>query len=155
MNTFTLENIKVDKNVDYLYDLFTQTVVDKPFITNPRYTAYVQEGEEMRIDRVCERLYGSEKYVEELMLINNILNPFSISVGDPILYVSLKNITNFDQLETPEKSSDKVANPQSNKNTRVDPNRDKGVIPTIKPVDLQPVILDKVNQTITVNGKIS
>jgi len=151
MQSFTFDVIQRDKNQNNLCDLFSKSVVDIPIY---KYEDIVQDGEECRLDLVCFRLYGTTKYVEELMTINNILNPFSICSGDVIYYVSEDSIEVLDQIDKPEVNSDKVANPK-NKNTRTDPSRQTGVAPTIRPLDFEQLIVDKKNKTIKLNTKLS
>lgn len=151
MRSFTFDVIQRDKNQDNLCDIFSKSVVDRNLY---RYENIVQVGEEGRIDLVCSRLYGTTKYVEELMVINNILNPFSINVGDTIYYVALKELEAMNMTEKPEVNSEKVANPKT-KNTRTDPSRQTGVPPTIRPLDFEQLIVDKKNKTIKLNTKLS
>jgi len=151
MQNFTLDNIKRDKNQDNLCDIFSKSVVDVP---SYKYEDVVQDYEESRLDLVSFRLYGTTKYVEELMVINNILNPFSISIGDTIYYIAEELVVGMNQIDKPEINSEKVANPK-NKKTRTDPSRQTGVPPTIRPIDFEQMIVDKKNKTIKLNTKLS
>ena len=107
MKSYSLENIKRDKNQDSLYDIFSKTVVDQKI---NRLQNTVIDGEDGRLDKVSLRLYGSTNYVEELMIINNIINPFSIKVGDVIFYVETKNVEYLRQIEKSKEVSEKVFN---------------------------------------------
>ena len=151
MYSFTLENLTKNyyKN-DNLYDIFKNTIVDKNISVN---TTFVQEGEEMRLDLISKRIYGTTAYVEHLMVINNIVNPWSIQAQDEIFFVDIDNIRLLEQLEKDdEETSNKVT--KLNKNTRIDPNRNKGVIPTIKPLTLKQIENDKNNEKIKINTKL-
>lgn len=149
MYSYTFEKVIKKKEDNGLFDIFRQTVIDMKLA---KFTTIVQTGEEMRLDKVSNRLYGSTNFVEELMVINNICNPWSIKEGDPIMYVHPNEIPVLKQLEKEDVVSNKSINPK--KSTRVDENRSKGVAPTIKPKNLKQVIVDKNNQTIKVNGKL-
>lgn len=151
MLSYTLDNLKVNPDQDFLYDIFKNTVVDKKI---PRRTTVVQEGEEMRLDLVSKRLYGTTEYVEELMILNNILNPWSIKKQDSIVFLDYQSISLLQDLEIDEEiTSEKSAKP--NKNTRVDANRNKGVIPTIKPINLKQLEVDKTSEKIKINNKLT
>ena len=41
----------------------------------------------MRMDKICDRLYGNTNLEEEIMKLNNILNQWTINVGDEIKYL--------------------------------------------------------------------
>ena len=151
MVSFTFEVITRDKQQNYLYDIFAKSVVDKNV---GRVEDYVRENEESRLDLVSLRIYGTTKYVEELMVINNILNPFSIKNGDAIFYVNSNELGFFNEKDKEVSSSDKVANPKK-KDTRTDPSRQKGVPPTIRPVDFEQMLVDKKNKTIKLNTRLS
>lgn len=149
MYSYTFEKVIRKNEDDGLFDIFRQTVID---MNLAKFTTVVQSGEEMRLDKISNRLYGTINFVEELMIINNICNPWSIKEGDVILYVHPQQIDALKQLEKEDTVTNKLINPK--KSTRVDENRSKGVAPTIKPKNLKQVIVDKNNQTIKVNGKL-
>jgi len=151
MDSFTLKNLKRDKKQDNLFNIFKQTMVDAKIIL---YTTYVNIDEEMRLDKVSSRLYGTPKYIEELMQINNILNIWNVKQGDIIQY---GEILDFQLLKSLEKEVDdiyeKIA--KQNKNTRIDKDRNKNVPPTIKPKNLENLTIDKKTKRIKIQGRIS
>ena len=145
MESYTLNNINRDDKQQKLYNIFQKTVVDNK--DKPILETTVFSGEEMRIDKISDRIYGTTKFEEELMVLNNILNSYSINVGDTIKYFLPGYETTMQEVE---KSSDQdivksLANP--NKNTRKDPNRNDNLIPTIKPANLTSVDVNKNNKT--------
>ena len=88
------------------------------------------------------------------MILNNIVNPWTVQFNDEILFLVSDNIDLLQQLEKDyEITSEKSAKP--NKNTRIDSNRNKGVIPTIKPLNLKQLEVDKDNEKIKINTKLS
>lgn len=152
MKSYTFEIIdERSKNEEGLYDIFLDTVIDKDLI---KYQTIVKEKEEARMDLLCKRIYGTSMYIEELMLMNNIINPFSIVVGQLIEFVGQDDISYYRDPEETNEKSENIANPK-NKNTRKDPNREKGVPPTIKPIGFKQILVDKKNKSIRINNKLS
>jgi len=154
MKNFTFTVINRDSTQDNLYDIFKQTVIVTPDVQNNRKLNYVSDGEEARIDKICSRLFDSQSYVEEFMALNNIVNPWSLQVGDEIYYLD-GNLETMRQTEKDDSQTENATNPKKKKGVRVDPNRQKGVPPTIKPSDFQQILVDKKNQTIKLNTKLS
>jgi len=152
MKSFTLKNLKRDKKQDNLYNIFKQTYINKNNV--PLYETYVNELEEMRLDRISYRLYGSPSYIEELMELNNIMNIWNIKQGDVIYFSPIGSFDNLKELE--KEIDDDIENiSKPNKETRIDKNRSKNVPPTIKPKSLKTLTLDKKNKTIKIHGKLS
>lgn len=157
MESYTLKNlIKINNSTnlygdDNLYNIFRQTYID---IYSYMNMTYVKDGEEMRLDKISLRLYGSRNYIEELMQLNNIINIWNIDLGDIIYYTPSTSLEYFKSLEKEIDSViDNVAKP--NKNTRIDPERIVNVPPTIKPKSMQSVIIDTKNKKITISGKLT
>jgi len=152
MSSFTLKNIKRDKSQNNLYDLFSQTYIDNN--TEQKFLTFVTEDENMRLDLVSKRIYGSNGYIEELMQLNNIINIWNIKKGDTIYYLKINVISILKKLEL---ELDNIAETLSkpNKNTRIDPDRIVKVPPTIKPKSLETIILDTKNNKIKINNRLS
>jgi len=144
MLSFTFEVI--EKNFYNLYDIFSNTIIDKGYDTEK---FLVTDREEARMDLISMKLYGSIKYVEELLVINNILNPFSIKKGDIIKFVPITVLTYYQETNEKEIKADKVKS--KNKSTRNDTNRP----PTLRPENFKQVLLDKNNKTLKLNTKLS
>jgi len=133
-----------------LYNLNTRTVLYNKRISNP-FKHIVSEDENMRMDIISIRLFGSVKFVEELMVLNNIRNPFSIKEGDIINYLNLEDMNylhGFDPDNT--KNYEKLIN--KNKNTKIDPNRkiNTGMLPSTKPSSMEQVQIDDVNKILKI-----
>ncbi len=148
MYSFTFDTITRDENQDFLYDIFTQTIIEKP---EDLYYNFIKNDEEMRFDKTMKRLYQSSYNLEEFMVLNNIINPWSIKSGNVVYYIS--NLQSLRQVEKDESITNNFI--KKNKSTRIDPNRQKGVPPTIKPVDFEQILVDKKNKTIKLNTKLS
>ncbi len=146
MESFTFDNLPIDETSN-LYDLFIRTITDNNYTR--KYTTVLQ-NEEMRLDLVSKRLTGSYDYVEELMILNNILNRWNIKYGDDIVYID--NMSSLRKIED-YKTNIGLTNKEK-KNTRIDPNRQKGVIPTIKPLNLKSLNVDRKSEKIIINNKL-
>ncbi|NPV12966.1 MAG: hypothetical protein HPY57_14465 [Ignavibacteria bacterium] len=150
MYSFTFDTITRDENQDFLYDIFRQTIIEKPL---DLYYNFVKDDEECRLDKVMMRLYSSSYNLEEFMVLNDIVNPWSVQSGNIIYYA--QGLQSLREIERDDTVADNVANPKKKKETRIDPTRQKGVPPTIKPVDFQQILVDKKNKTIKLNTKLS
>jgi hypothetical protein len=53
-----------------------------------------KRDEEMRMDLICYRLYGSPEWIHHLCKYNNIKNPFDIRAGDYIRYPKQEDLEN-------------------------------------------------------------
>ena len=73
-----------------LYDIFGTTVIYD--IEQNFYVYVVLPEHEMRLDLICDYLYTHTDFIEELMVVNNIYNPWNIKEGDEILYFSPENL---------------------------------------------------------------
>lgn len=85
MKIYTLENIERLKGNDNLYDIFYPMLVDNPNL-NIKTDYVVREEREMRIDLICKDLYGDTSYIDELLHLNGIIDPYSIKKDDIIYY---------------------------------------------------------------------
>ena len=68
----TTKKIKRDSEQNNLFDLFQKNVINTKNI--PLNLYIVSRELEMRLDRISEYIYGSSDYVEELMILNDIIN---------------------------------------------------------------------------------
>ena len=162
-----LELIKIKKNyiVSYLYtNEIAQrdenqsnlvNIIDPLIIWNDTliYYPYIVTNEEsMRPDLICFSIYNNFSYIDELLLINNILNPWSIKAGQTIYYIDEDSILILQRQykNNEEKIIKNLVNP--NKDTKKDPNRDSGtgLSPTIKPSGLKDVSIDFNDKTIKI-----
>jgi len=120
MKLYDIENLSRDPNQDNLYDLFNKTYIDFPAAQSTEYV--VEKDEEMRMDLISFRIYGSVDYVDFLCNFNQIDNPLNIMMGDVIKYVELPDIVSFNNKDVNvEEVRRGLLN--ANKSTRKDPNR--------------------------------
>lgn len=146
---------------DYLegstYDLFQPTLTDEKLARLDTYPHIVTVDQDGRLDKVSTFLYdGEDKYTEELMKINNIINPNSIKVGDIIFYLSLSDMSSLyvDDIDTTSKVD--VMNINNPKNSGKDANRQAEMLPpVVKDSNSKQLYWNKDNKSITISNKIS
>lgn len=151
---YTLENAQRSITQDNLTNIVDPIIASDDSLNY--YPYVVPENEAMRIEQICYSIYGNFMYEDELLMINNILNPWSIRGGDIIYFLneddmlSLRLVPKVNQTEI----ISQLVNP--NKDTKRDPNRDgniqegTGLPPTIKPTGLKDVNVDYNNKTIKI-----
>lgn len=150
MYFYSLENVKRDVEQDNLYDLFKKTLECKYNVNI--YHDVVNESEAMRMDKFLKRMDIPSIYYEEFMLLNNIINPFSIKAGDVLLYTN--TFSSFAAIEE-ENNVVKKFIQNKGKSTRVDRERDNSATPpTFKPLELKQLFLDKNSKKIIINNKL-
>ena len=151
MKLYTFE--KLDIGQDGFYDLFQKTIV-----TNLNITVYGAIGitteYEGRIDLICKYLYGSADYIEELMALNNIINPWSMKTGDILFYLKMPSDygTMYQKDEPTNTQKDEILLMNKNKSTKKDSNR-LGSPPVIKPDNLKQIDINYVKKKITIINK--
>ena len=73
-------------NTNY-YDLFSTTIIDTNIFSVSAGTYIVQFEDEGKIENICYNIYQNYNYVEELLVFNDILDPYDIHVSDIIYYL--------------------------------------------------------------------
>ena len=134
-------------NSTELYDITLLNFVYKnDILANNAIEHIVDKDEEMRMDLVCESIYGNTDHIDFLMNINNIKNPLMVYDGMEIIYVNPELIASF----VPEATDNitirsKISNKR--KKTKTDPNRKtfleekstKSLPPTVTKRDYNPI----------------
>lgn len=150
MNFYTFDTLKLDSTGHY--DLFQKTMVNKPFVGYR--TIVVTEEFQGRLDLVCRFVHFDTKYLEELMTLNHIINPYSIKKGTVIKY--FPNASNYQLLyesdPEPTDKKDEILLMNRNKTTKKDKNR-IGSPPTIKPDNLKQIDVNHSKKKITILNK--
>lgn len=150
MIIYTLEILK--RNISGFYDLFQKTIRSSPEISVIPFV--VTEEFNGRLDLISKFLYGTPNYIEELMVLNNIINPYSIKSGN-IIYV-VENSDEFKYLYDSDKQEnnqkDKILNMNKSKIKSKDNNR-LNYPPTIKPDNLKQLNINYKEKKITVINK--
>lgn len=83
--SITTTELDNDGNINVLYDLFERKIISNN-ISDSYYVTPLEKS--CRIDSVSKEIYKNIGYTEETMVLNNIVNPFSIKQNDIILYTS-------------------------------------------------------------------
>jgi hypothetical protein len=120
MNFYSLNNLRQDISQDNLYDFFASTF---KYIPGFLLSEYIVNGwEEMRIDVICNNIYGNTDYCDFILDLNNIDNPLNIMSGDALYYTTLEQMDYFKIDESTAKS---IRNTYLNNNkiSQQDPNR--------------------------------
>jgi hypothetical protein len=116
MNIYDLE---VLQKTDEQFDLDQKTY--NYSINAPFFQYIVDRSEEMRIDLICNSIYGNTNEIGFLMYFNNIDNPLNIKSGDIIRYVEFDLLGNFKISSDDRKRIEFLQN--LNRDTRMDTNR--------------------------------
>lgn len=145
MKIYDLDSLKNFIENTGLYDL-TQ-VTYKHIVGYYTYIYVVEPHQEMRIDLVCNEIYGSVDYIDFLLNYNSIDNPLNIKIGDEIKYVDFESIDKF-RVQTNDDSI-KSTLLSVNKSTRKDKNREKYINDSIA---LTPTLQDVPYNSVNIQG---
>ena len=147
---FSLDDSKGFKRTlesDNLYDIFETTVV---FDVELEFYVYVVLVEhEMRMDLICQYLYGHTQFIEELMVVNNIYNPWSVKEGDEILYFDPEYLNILHGKKEDNTAFEKLTKFQNKK-----PDGSPKLSPTMKPKGLSQVTNDKKEGKLRITNKL-
>lgn len=153
-NNQTNSKMKRDPIQGDLYNLFQKNIALYPNI--PLGVYIVTREHEMRLDRISNHIYGSPDYIEELMVLNDILNPYSVKEGQYIFYCTFDNLTLLytkdDMSDEKEKLRQKfIKSSQPNRERQKITNGDMNLPPTIKPSNLNQITVNKDNSVQIIN----
>lgn len=144
--------LKRDPNQGNLFNLFQKNIVINNKQNIKLYLYVVQREYEMRLDKISNFLYGTPDYVEELMVINDIINPYSVKEGQYLYYCSLDNLQFFyttdDTFEDTTSKNNLINSSKTNKNKEFTDN-----LPlTIKPNNLKQITITEDNKVKIINS---
>lgn len=147
--------IKRNPEQDNLFDIFQKNIVNNNLL--PLKIYIVPREYEMRLDRISQHIYGSPDYVEELMVLNNIINPYSVKEGQYIYFCQLNNLPKMytkDELSIDvEKNRDAlIASSQPNRDKMSIASDNSNLPSTIKPSGLEQVRVTKDNKIKIINS---
>jgi len=103
-----------------LYNL-DQRTFRREGLRAPESTYIVERSQEMRIDLVCNAIYGNTDNIGFLLYYNNIDNPLNIKTGDKIKWISADLISIFRIQTEPDTQQDFIKT--LNRGTKVDTSR--------------------------------
>lgn len=151
MKIYSLENISTftEEEGTTLYNLFEKTIINNNSVKENMY--YVPIEYSCRLDLVLKELFSDISYTEEVCVLSDIVNPFSIKQNDLIYYPNDKE--KFGNLHIIDESmyndnKYKILNINKNKDTRNSKNLPPSVNPGIKQMDV-----DYVKKRITIVNK--
>jgi len=141
--SFDDNNNKIDRDPKQ-YDLFNLFQKNIVYPKNIEVNTYVVPREfEMRLDRISDYIYGSPDYVEELMVLNDIINPYSVKEGQYINYCSLENLNLLyvkdDMSEEKELTKQKIIDSSQPNREKEKRENDKNLPITIRPSNLEQI----------------
>jgi len=130
-----------------LYDLTKLTF--KTTYQGVKYNTYkVQKGEEMRIDLICNSIYGNIDQIDTLLNFNDISNPLNIKEGTVIYYPEPISLNSFKINETTtENVQAKIST--AGKATTIDQNRKDYIEQNYT---LPPTVLDRPTEQVVLTG---
>jgi len=152
---YTLETVQRDETMDDLYDVVDPVVI---WDDNISYYPYVVQDEEaMRIDLICYSIYGNFNYIDELLTINNIINPWSIKAGDIIKFCEEDALIGLQLKAKTDQQRIVVDLINPSKDTKKDPNREDGtgLTPTIRPANIKEVDINFDNKTMKIMDRLT
>jgi hypothetical protein len=153
MKIYDLDNVrrvkqKLDKELgqQYFFDLTQSTFLSRTDVDLNYWV--VQPDEDMRIDIICYKIYGTTEFIDILLNINKIDNPLNIKNGDFIRYPGINDIILFRVEEEAQKQTvQKLLN--RNKATRKDDSRNKYIEQNYS---LPPTILPTPTNAVNISG---
>lgn len=116
MNIF---DIDILQKIDGLYNLDQQTFTLQTRTQDSIYI--VDRTQEMRIDLICNTIYGNTDNIGFLLYYNNIDNPLNIKTGDAIKWINPDLVNEF-RLRTEPQAQQEFIN-TLNRGSTIDPSR--------------------------------
>jgi hypothetical protein len=139
MKIYSLENTK--RKPDGLYELMYPFLINDIDKNNTEVEKYIVPiNREMRIDLICMDIYGNTEFIDELMFMNGIIDPYSIKMNDIIYYID--NIKTF-QNEYKNEEENELLDKENTNNTILS-----------KPIGLKEIYVDKNKNEIIIPNKL-
>ena len=150
----TGNNILRDPKQDYLFDLFQKNIV---FTRNIVLIPYIVPREfEMRLDRISNYIFSSPDYVEELMVINDIINPYSVKEGQVLYYCTVDSTpylyTKDELLNNNEEQRQSLINSSQPNRQKQKLNSNQNLPVTVKSSNLQQIKVTNDNKVQIINS---
>jgi hypothetical protein len=109
----------------------------------------------MRLDKISEHIYGSSDYVEELMILNDLISPYSVKEGQYIYfcqYSDLSKLYTTDEIATQQdKARQALLNSMQTDRNKKNLFNDENLPLTIKPNVLKQVSVTNDNKIKIIN----
>ena len=147
MKIADIDKLKRNEENENLFNLTTITF--QATFQGVNYNLYrVKKGEEMRIDLVCNSIYGNINHIDIILSVNNISNPLNIKEGTTIIYPNIDQIEKLRPQEVAVENTQKLL-ANKDKSTKVDPSRQAYVEQNF---NLPPTVMDTPTQQKKVAG---
>jgi hypothetical protein len=146
MKIYDIDNLRRE---DQNFDLTTRTFIYNQPVSSidiEFQTYKIQKGEEMRIDLICQSIYGNLEYMDIILNVNNISNPLNLKEGTNII-VPVSGIEFFRYKEKVDKETSRIlADPnrasKKDKDRQNYQNQNFSTPPTILQTPLEQVTVD-------------
>lgn len=149
----TTNKINRDPKQLDLFNLFQKNIIN---VQNLSLMVYIVPKEyEMRLDRISQQLYGTDNYVEELMILNDIINPYSVKEGQYIYFCDINSLANLytkDDMTNSNEIKRKELINSTQKVQDITVSTDKNLPPNIKPSSLNQITVTDDNQVKIINS---
>ena len=157
--------IKRDPAQDNLFDLFQKNIVNNRNISLEIYI--VPREFEMRLDRISDYIYGSSNYMEELMVLNDIICPYSVKEGQYIYFCqidslqklyatddlqNLKEVARQNLITSSQPDREKQYQYLGVQSVSNGNNNDQNLPPTVKPGNLKQIKVSEDNRVEIINS---
>ncbi len=148
MNIYSFDVKTLSKNDDNLFDVFEKNIKYSNTIILHKY--FIPREFEMRLDLISNELYGNSKYIEELMVINNIISPYSLKENQMIYYCSIDDMQSL-YTKDDMKENDKIREAiiKSSQSDKKPQQKDK-IPTTLKSKNIKQVTVDNKNRKIKI-----
>ena len=150
----TGNNILRDPKQDYLFDLFQKNIVKTRNIVLIPYV--VPREFEMRLDRISNYIFSSPDYVEELMVINDIINPYSVKEGQVLYNCTIDSAaylyTKDELLNNTEDQRQSLINSSQPNRQKQNLNSNQNLPVTVKSSNLQQIKVTNDNKVQIINS---
>jgi len=148
MKIYSFDIKKLNKDDKNLFDIFEKNIQYNKSIT--LYMYLIPREQEMRLDLISKALYGSTGYIEELMVINNIMSPYSLKENQMIYYCN-ENDMGFLYTKDDLKENDKIRESIIAASNKGKSKGDNNKTPTtLKPKNINQVTIDNKNRKISI-----
>lgn len=146
MKIYDIDNIRKEGQT---YDLTTRTFIYNQPVSGSdiQFQTYkIQKGEEMRVDLICNSIYGNLDFIDIILNVNNISNPLNLKEGSTII-VPVAGTEFFRYKEKVDKETTKIlADPsratKKDKDRENYQNQNFSTPPTILQTPLEQVTVD-------------
>lgn len=90
IKSLTLKNKLVDENTgEFYYDLTAPSFIYSAEL-GVKALHYVMQDQVGRVDKISELYFGNSEFIDAILVVNNIFNPFSLEEGEILIIPNLE-----------------------------------------------------------------